>query len=157
MSTTPRIALACVLTALGLGCAAPALASPARSFDYFTTTESTEGRAHIYGSIDFERRTQAYIQGSINDLCPGDGHGAYATFYGQYAKTDGAHHTLRKVQDIRTCTKQKPVRFKFWTPEFRNKKLIHVIVQMWDCDLDAAGNGVCRDFVGFERRRGANG
>ncbi len=71
-----------ILTALLAGLlsagAAPASAAT-REFDMWTSTDATLGRAHAYGSVDFEYH-HVTVRGRLNDVCnssPGDGHGAY--------------------------------------------------------------------------------
>lgn len=81
--TRTRTLAAALAAATGLAAAAAAGAVPAahaapitRSFDFETGIMVTDGRAHTWGTVTFTAR-KATLSGRLNDVCPGDGDGAY--------------------------------------------------------------------------------
>src|SRR6478752_5183013 len=91
--------IAFTLTAgLLLAGAGPASAAT-RAFDVWTSKDLTQGRAHTYGSVDFEP-SRVTVRGRLNDVCPADGHGAYlrATFV-----LDNGTTRQLSAKDTTTC------------------------------------------------------
>src|SRR4051794_38514602 len=91
------ITLLSALLLVGAGSASAAT----RDFDVWTSTDLTPGRAHTYGVVDWQFSSRVTVRGRLNDVCPGDGHGAYlrATFI----LDNGATRQL-SAKDTTGCT-----------------------------------------------------
>ncbi|WP_205695462.1 hypothetical protein [Conexibacter sp. SYSU D00693] len=142
----PRTTLAAALAAAAAGglTAAPAHAALPKPFDLFSGKSATPGDAHAYGTVTFARRGQALVQGTLNDLCPADGHGAYlevwVTFNG-----NGRFHTVRTLRDRSRCEGAGKT-FRFWTPKKGNRRVTGVHFRVRECDKTAAGLRCTTDF-----------
>jgi hypothetical protein len=87
-----RIASATVLTLLAAAILVPARASATTRWDYNAGTKITPGDARTYGSFDISQQGRHIdFRGSIDDLCPNDGYGAYLTVY-VYTANGNAHY-----------------------------------------------------------------
>ena len=115
---TSALALAAgALATAGLA-AAPATAGAAKGFNLTTGTSITKGKAHGVGSIAFVGPQRVRITGSINDICPGDGYGAYIEFKLNFK---GGGYATRVISDQRKCEAKAPKRFAFTTPKFGHR------------------------------------
>jgi hypothetical protein len=81
--------------------AAPAAdAAVTRTFDFRTGTSITEGHAHAWGHVTFQGR-RVSVTGRLNDVCPGDGLGAYLDAL-VYVRGSGAV-TSAAFKDVGKC------------------------------------------------------
>jgi hypothetical protein len=121
LTTAARKTTACALAAgafAAVAAAAPASASAAKGFNLTTGTSITKGKAHGAGSIAFIGPQRVRITGRINDLCPGDGYGAYIEFKINFK---GGGYATRVISDQRKCEAKAPKRFAFTTPRFGHR------------------------------------
>ncbi len=73
-----------MIAALGAGAlfTASAPAAGAASFDLTVRADShAAGGAHAYGTLTFPSADTMKTSGTVNDVCPADGHGAYLRFF----------------------------------------------------------------------------
>ena len=57
-----------------------AASADAKGYDLWTATKITDGKAHGYGNVTFPAAKRFHVKGRINDICDGDGYGAYIEF-----------------------------------------------------------------------------
>ena len=114
--TTALVLAASALGGAGVA-AVPATASAAKRFDLTTGTSATPGKARGAGSVGFVGTQQVTIRGSINDICPKDGYGAYIEFKINFK---GGGYATRVISDQRKCA-EKPKSFSFTTPKFGHR------------------------------------
>jgi hypothetical protein len=90
------------LVAIGLLLAAAPAADAAvtRTFDFRTGTSVTEGHAHAWGNVTFRGR-QVSLTGRLNDVCPGDGLGAYLRVF-VYVRGSGPVSST-EFKDVGKC------------------------------------------------------
>lgn len=152
-----------VVVALGAAVSvAPSFGANARLFDLTTNNDSsakTKGSAHAYGSVEFDRRETALIQGHINDLCPKDGNGAYLEIhltFGPKGSVAGQHQDGGVVRDLSTC-KENGVDFKLRTKGYGGKRINGVHLYLKECNATAQGRacngdgGVSGWYVNIDR------
>jgi hypothetical protein len=116
-NSAARKTIAFALAAGALAAAAPATASAAKGFDLTTGTSATPGQARGVGTVAFVSSQRVKIRGSINDICPKDGYGAYIEFKINFA---GGGYATRVISDQRKCA-AKPKPFAFTTPKFGHR------------------------------------
>ncbi len=125
------------LTALAVSAAALAAsgtaaeAAQAKAFDLWTGTALTKGKAHGYGQVSFVSARKVKVSGYINDICPGDGYGAYIEFKMNFV---GGGYATTVRSDTATCGKPRQA-FSFTSPRFpRRVKSVGVTVIELDND-----------------------
>ena len=106
--------------ALGIGALtaiAPASALAAQGFDLTTGTTQTPGKARGVGTVEFLGAQRLHVKGTINDICPKDGYGAYIEFKLNFK---GGGYATRVISDQRKC-KAAAKSFSFTTPKFGHR------------------------------------
>ena len=121
------IAAACIA-------AAPASAGPKKSFNLTTGTAATKGKARGVGTVDFIGPQRVKIAGRVNDICPGDGYGAYIEFKLNFK---GGGYATRVISDQRKCEASAKT-FSFTTPKF-GKRVKSVGVTVIELDQQPGG------------------
>jgi hypothetical protein len=149
-SVRSAFALTGAVAALGSVVAvAPSFGANAHLFDITTahqnsTPNKTKGSAHAYGSVEFDRRESALVQGRVNDLCPKDGNGAYLEMYvtfGPKGSVSGRFQDAGVIRDIAKCGGPGQD-FKLRTPTNNGKRINGVHLYLKECDMTARGR-VC--------------
>jgi hypothetical protein len=115
---------------------APAFGADARPFDLYSGTEHSKGNSHAYGTVEFDRRGTAFIQGWINDICPKDGHGAYLEIwatYGPKGSISGRFQPVWTVKDTTGCT-EPGHKFALRTRTRGKKRINGVHFRLRECD-----------------------
>ena len=120
LTAAARQTTACALAAgafATVAAAAPATAGAAKGFNLTTGTSITKGKARGVGTIAFVGPQRVRIAGRVNDICPGDGYGAYIEFKLNFK---GGGYATRVISDQRKC-EAKPKGFAFTTPKFGHR------------------------------------
>jgi hypothetical protein len=135
-ATRKTAALALAAGALGAGAiaAAPATAGPTKGFKLTTGTSATPGKAKGVGTVEFLGPQRVKIAGRVNDICPGDGYGAYIEFKLNFK---GGGYATRVISDQRKC-KAAAKTFSFTTPKF-GKRVKSVGVTVIELDQQSGG------------------
>jgi hypothetical protein len=124
--------LSALVAGLVAAAAGPAAAAPVKSFDIWTGTDFTPGRAHAYGKVDMSSDVNVKVSGRLNDVCPKDGHGAYlrATFV-----LDNGGTRTQTAKDTTNCTNEDGVDFSFQqlTP---SHVIVAVKLHLYEYDAD---------------------
>jgi len=129
---------ALALTVGGLAALAPASAVAAvKGFDLTAGTTATPGNARGVGTVNFLGPQRVAVKGTINDICPKDGYGAYVEFKFNFK---GGGYATRVVSDQRKC-KAKPKAFAFTTPKFGHR-VVSVGVTVIEIDQAAGGDRI---------------
>lgn len=95
------LAAAALPASLLLAQSPPAYATVARGFDARSEwgSEPHNGQAHAWGTVTWHDKTKAVITGRINDLCPGDGYGAYLSVRVEFMNGDGTIDPEARADD----------------------------------------------------------
>lgn len=132
-STTKTTTVALAVGALAA--IAPASALAAKGFDLTTSTAATPGQARGVGTVDFLGPQRVHVKGTINDICPKDGYGAYIEFKMNFK---GGGYATRVISDQRKC-KASPKGFDFTTPKFGHR-VVSVGVTVIEIDQRPGGD-----------------
>lgn len=118
--------------------AAPgAHAAANRSFDFKTPVFVNEGTAHTYGMASFKSGKRVVLTGRINDLCPGDGYGAYLDIT---ANLEGGYSPIRHTaNDAGGCKDKDGVAYSFDIQSGR--RITSLRLKLYECDQGSVCGG----------------
>lgn len=121
--------------ALALALVAPsgAAAGPKKPFDVRTGTAKTKGTTVAKGTVEFVTTSQVSIRGTIDDVCPQDGYGAYLRV--RYIYRDGPL-VEGIVTDTRKCT-PGPQAFSLLSSYQPGRRIVRVQFILEERDYDA--------------------
>ena len=140
--------LAAVAMPATLLVAQPAHAAVANSFDARSPWGSLphNGQAHVWGTVTWHNATKAVISGRINDLCPGDGYGAYLKVHVEFVN-GGANIDPEARSDDAGCRDEgsNGVAFSPVTRTYanRNIKFIRLCADEIDMPFRLYGDSDC--------------
>ena len=123
------IALMLGLIAAGAGSASAAT----RKFDVWTAADYTPGRAHTYGVVDFQFGNEVTVRGRLNDVCPGDGHGAYLRV--TFVLDNGTTRVL-STKDVTGCRNEDGVDFALTQTVSADHMIKAVKLHLYEYDAD---------------------
>ena len=72
----------------------------AKGFSLTTGTTYTKGKAHAAGNVTFPTAKKFHVTGTVDDLCPKDGYGAYIEFKINFV---GGGYATTTRKDTSTC------------------------------------------------------
>jgi hypothetical protein len=127
--------VALVAGALGVAVVPTSAVAAAKGFDLTAGTAATKGNARGVGTVDFLGPQKVRVQGTINDICPKDGYGAYIEFKFNFK---GGGYATRVISDQRKC-KAAPKHFAFTTPKFGHR-VMNVGVTVIELDQTSGGS-----------------
>jgi hypothetical protein len=108
----------------------------AKTYKLATGTTYTKGKARASGNITFPSAKRFHVKGSVDDICPKDGYGAYIEFKINFAG-GGYARTVRKDTD--TC-KKRANHYDFGRGFSRKIKSVGVTLIEIDADTNAVGD-----------------
>ncbi|WP_354698308.1 hypothetical protein DSM112329_03980 [Paraconexibacter sp. AEG42_29] len=111
-----------------------AAAAGGKPFDLTTAKGGNGGQAHGYGKIAFSGPKKVKVTGRINDMCPGDGYGAYIEFKVNFV---GGGYGTTVRSDEKKCKARNGVGYSFTKSFPRKVKSVGVTV----IELDRATGG----------------
>jgi hypothetical protein len=108
----------------------------AKGYNLTTGTAVTKGKANAAGTVTFPTAKSFHVKGTVNDLCPKDGYGAYIEFKINFVG-GGYARTVRKDTD--KC-KAAANHYNFGRGFSHKIKSIGVTLIEIDADTDAIGD-----------------
>lgn len=127
-----------LLSGLLLAGASPASAAT-KAFDVWTSKDLTQGRAHTYGTVEATYSSRVTVRGRLNDVCPGDGHGAYLRV--TFVFDNGGTRT-QSASDTTGCSNADGV--DFWltqdAPSGRSIKAVRLYLYERDADRNSVAD-----------------
>jgi len=136
MRLNTRIGVIAGAAVVALGSATFASAAEAKTFNLTAGAGVTNGKAHGKGTVKFVAAKRVRIQGTIDDICPKDGYGAYIEFKVNLA--GGGYGTIVK-RDTRKCEPKAPVRYDF--AQSFPRRVVSVGVTVIEIDADTGKIG----------------
>jgi hypothetical protein len=130
-----RISLTALTAGLALALVAPpgAAAGPKNPFQVRTATAKTKGTTVAKGTVEFVTTSQVSIRGTLDDVCPQDGYGAYLRVRYIYRAGPLAEGI---VTDRRTC-KPGPQAFSLLSTPQPGRRIVRVQFILEERDYDA--------------------
>ena len=113
-----------------------AASAEAKTYSLRTGTTYTKGTASASGTVTFPSAKRFHVKGTVNDICPKDGYGAYIEFKINFVG-GGYARTVRKDTD--TC-KEPANSYNFGRGFARKIKSVGVTLIEIDADTNAVGD-----------------
>jgi hypothetical protein len=108
----------------------------AKGYKLATGTTYTKGKARASGNVTFPSAKRFHVKGTVDDICPKDGYGAYIEFKINFVG-GGYARTVR--EDTDTC-KQAANHYNFGRGFSRRIKSVGVTLIEIDADTNAVGD-----------------
>ncbi len=126
---------ACAAIAV-LASAAFADAAQAASYNLTAGAQVTKGKAHAKGTVTFPAAKRVKVSGTVNDICPADGYGAYIEFKVNFV---GGGYATSVYRDTDKC-KAKANKYAFNRAFPKRVKSVGVTLIEIDADTDKVGD-----------------
>lgn len=120
----------------GLACVASADAAQAASYNLNTGTQVTKGKANAKGTVTFPGPKRVKVSGTVNDICPKDGYGAYIEFKVNFV---GGGYATSTYKDTDKC-KAKANHYAFNRAFPKRVKSVGVTLIEIDADTNSIGD-----------------
>ncbi len=127
---TRRVSLVTGVAVAGLCSAAFAGPASAKPYNLTVGTSATPGKANAKGSVTFPSAKQFKVTGTVRDICPADGYGAYIEFRVNFA---GGGYGTNIRKDTTGC---KDGATKYSLGRKFSRKIVSVGVTLIEIDAD---------------------